>query len=307
MAQEIRPSALWWGKQSAKGTENTTPPYRGYQVAGDFELNRDIGSVQVSDGSKYGSQIRYINTLSGTGTPGIEATPGALGSLLWLMHGAETFAASTNNAWTLAGSPSSVSLVMNISDVHQSGTTTSIANTTTAAALDTQMETVLSALGYGANAVTVAGGPLNTTPITITFNGTTGVGTAGKQFTLTKQSDTTSPAATLTNTTPAVRNKHTFVPSASAGFWTTFVRSVGTSTVSRHSLIDCLIGGMTLESSQAQKDMRITPNMLALDPFKIVASDPTAALPTGVDARPFLYTEATGLFTLGTGASTTAI
>jgi hypothetical protein len=305
MAQEVQRSALWWGKQTAKGSENTTPAHRGYQVGGDFELNRDIGSVQVSDGSKYGSQIRYINSLSGAGTPGIEATPSELASLLWLAHGGETFVAGTNNVQTLSGNPSTGSFDLLIWDGTQTITVTAIPNTVTAAALDTSIEAALAAAGYPAAQVTVGGGPLNTTPITITFNGTN---TAARPFaTLTKANDTTSPAVTITNTTPGVRGKHTFNPSATAGHWATFVRSVGTGTVTRHSLIDCLIGGFTLEASQAQKDMRITPNLLSLDPYKVLTADPAATLPTGMDARPFIYTEASGAFTLGTGISSTVI
>jgi hypothetical protein len=307
MAQELQRSAIWYGKQAAKGTENTTPTHRALQVAGDFELNRDIGSVQVSDGTKYGSQIRFLNTMAGTGTPGIEATPSEMASLLWLAHGAEVFAAGTNNVWTLGGAPSSGTFTLNIWDGAQNIVIAAIANTVTAAALDTSIEAALAAAGYGANAVVVAGGPLNTTAITITFNGTTGLGTAAKPFYLYKTADTTSPAVTVVNTTPGVRGKHTFTPQSTQGFWTTFVRSVGTSVVQRHSMVDCLIGGFTIESSQAQKDMRITPNLLSLNPYKIVAADPAQALPSGADARPFFYTEAQNTVTLGTGASTAII
>jgi hypothetical protein len=196
---------------------------------------------------------------------------------------------------------------LNIWDGSRNIQVAGIANTVTSAALDTSIEAALTAAGYGASAVTCAGGPLNTTPITITFNGVTGLGTAAKPFYLYKTADTTSPAVTVTNTTPGVRGKHTFTPQSTQGFWTTFVRSVGTSVVQRHSMVDCLIGGFTIESSQAQKDMRITPNLLSLNPYKIVASDPAAALPTGADARPFFYTEAQNSITLGTGASTAVI
>jgi hypothetical protein len=308
MAMEVQRSALWWGRQSAKGTENTTPAHRGYQVAGDFALNRDIGSVQVSDGSKYGSIIRYINSLSGAGTPGIEATPSELASLLWLAHGGETFVAGTNNVQTLtAGTATGGTLVLKFWDGIQTITVSGVPFNVTAAALDTSFEAALAAAGYAASQVTVGGGPLNTTPITITFNGTQ---TAARPFALMTVDSTgltggTGPA--VTNTTPGVRAKHTFNPSATAGHWTTFVKSVGTGTVQRHSMIDCLIGGFTLESSQAQKDMRITPNLLSLDPYKVIASDPAAVLPTGVDARPFIYTEGSGAFTLGTGSSSTVI
>src|SRR4051812_24315536 len=206
MAQEVQRSALYWGKQSAKTVENTTPSHRGLQVAGDFGLNRDVGSVQVSDGTKYGSQVRFLNTMSGAGTPGIEATPSELGSLLWLAHGAEVFTAGTNNVWTLAGNPSSGTFTLVIDDGAALIQVTGIVNTVTAAALDTSIESALTAAGYtGGAQVTVAGGPLNTTPITVTFNGPQ---TSAKPFTLTKANDTTSPAVTLTNTTPGVRGKH---------------------------------------------------------------------------------------------------
>jgi hypothetical protein len=274
MAQEVQRSALYWGKQTAKGTENTTPTHRGLQVAGDFGLNRDVGSVQVSDGSKYGSQIRFLNTMSGAGTPGIEATPSELGSLLWLAHGSEVFTAGTNNVWTLAGSPASGTFTLIIDDGAQLIQVTGIANTVTAAALDTAIEAALTAAGYTGGA---------------------------------KSNDTTSPAVTLTNTTPGVRGKHSFTPQSTQGHWATFVRSVGTSVVQRHSQVDCLIGGFVIESSQAQKDMRITPNLLSLNPFKVVTSDPVATLPTGIDARPFIWQEAQGTLTLGTGASTAVV
>lgn len=305
MAQEVQRSLLAWGKQTAKGTENTTPPHRGLQVAGDFGLNRDVGSVQVSDGTKYGSQVRFLNTMSGAGTPGIEATPSELGSLLWLAHGSEVFTAGTNNVWTLAGAPTTGTFTLVIDDGAQLIQVTGLANTTTAAQLDTAIEAALTAAGYtGGAQVTTAGGPLNTTAVTVTFNGTQ---TAARAFTLTKANDTTAPAVTLTNTTPGVRAKHTYTPQSTQGHWCTFVRSVGTSVAQRHSQVDCLIGGFVLESSQAQKDMRITPNLLSLNPFKVIASDPTAGLPTGIDARPFIWQEAAGTLTLGTGASTTVL
>jgi hypothetical protein len=90
----------------------------------------------------------------------------------------------------------------------------------------------MTAAGYTGTPVVTGGGPLNTTPITVTFSGT---GAASKPFYLTKTTDTTSPAVTLTATTPAVRTKHTFSPSLTQGFYATFVRSVGTTSRQRHS------------------------------------------------------------------------
>jgi hypothetical protein len=298
MPQELNLSGLWWGKQSAKGVENTTPVHRGLQVGGDMNMSRDEGVEDWSDLSKYGGQTQWVNSLLGQGSPAIEFTPSEGASLLWLQHGAESTAAGTNNVWTIGNSPASGTFNLLIYDGAQTITITGIVNTVTSAALDTSIEAAMAAAGYGANAVVCAGGPLNTTPITVTFNGVTGLGTAAKPFYLTKAVDTTSPAVSLTNTTPGVRLKHTFIPSLTAGFYATFVRRVGGSTLTqRHAFLDCRIGGNVIEGSTANKALRITPTIISLDPFKVVAADPAATLPTGADLKPFLYTEATGTFT----------
>lgn len=84
---------LWVGKQTAKGTANTTPGKRLVQVSGDFAMPRDDGEEPFSDGTKYGSRADWVNSLLGNGEPGIEATPTELAYLLWLFHGAETVSA----------------------------------------------------------------------------------------------------------------------------------------------------------------------------------------------------------------------
>lgn len=86
---------LWWGKQTAKGTANTAPTWRGKQVAGDFNIPRDDGSENWSDLSKYGNATDWVNSVLGNGEPGIEATPEEMSNLLWLFHGAETTSAVT--------------------------------------------------------------------------------------------------------------------------------------------------------------------------------------------------------------------
>jgi hypothetical protein len=168
-----------------------------------------------------------------------------------------------------------------------------VAATVTAAALATSINSAMTTAGYGATSVATGGGPLNTTPITVTFSGT---GAAAKPFYLTKTADSTSPTVSLTATTPAVRTKHTYTPSLTPGFYATFVRRVGVTTIQRHSFIDCRVGGMTLDGSTANKAVRITPTVLSLDPFKVVASDPAATLPAGVEINPFRYTDATSAF-----------
>lgn len=86
---------LWVGKQTAKGTPNTTPGKRLIQVGGDFAMPRDDGSENWSDLRKYGTQTDWVNSLIGNGEPAVEATPTELAYLLWLFHGAETVTAVT--------------------------------------------------------------------------------------------------------------------------------------------------------------------------------------------------------------------
>jgi hypothetical protein len=179
---------LWVGKQTAKGTENTTPGKRLIWVGGDFGFNRDDGEEKFSDLSKYGDRTDYVNSLTGQGTPAVEASATELAYLLWLFHGAET--------------------------------------------------------------VEAVEGP------------------------------------------PDVQ-KHTTVPSTSRGHWATFVRRLGLTGIQRHSYIDSMISQVQIEGSTANKVVRITPTVMSLDPAKVVAADPSAAMPTTI---PFLYTDGAGAF-----------
>lgn len=90
---ENRIYGLWAGKQIAKGTPNVAPGKRLVQVGGDFASALDVGSENYSDLQKYGAQTDWVNNLTGTGEPAIEATPTELAYLLWLYHGAEVVTA----------------------------------------------------------------------------------------------------------------------------------------------------------------------------------------------------------------------
>lgn len=87
--------ALWVGKQSAKGTPNTTPGKRLVMVAGNLGTDRDDGNENYSDLTKYGARTHWVNSLTGSGEPACEATPVELAYLLWLFHGGETVSAVT--------------------------------------------------------------------------------------------------------------------------------------------------------------------------------------------------------------------
>jgi hypothetical protein len=86
------------------------------------------------------------------------------------------------------------------------------------------------------------------------------------------------------------------------------MKRIGSSTIQRQAYIDCLIGGMTLEGSTSAKALRMTPNILSLDPAKTLAADPTGAtLPLGNDGRPFLYNESSAASSTGFVLNGTAL
>jgi hypothetical protein len=93
--QELQIYGLWAGKQTAKGTALVAPAHRFKQVAGGFNFVREDGSENYSDATQFPSTTDWINTMSGTGQPGIEATPEELAFLLWLAEGGETTSAVT--------------------------------------------------------------------------------------------------------------------------------------------------------------------------------------------------------------------
>lgn len=180
---------LWLGKQSAKGSPNTSPGKRMVHVAGGLNWQREDGSENYSDGTKYGTSSDWVNTLLGSGEPGIEATPIESAYLWWLFSGAETI---VNNG-AVVGPPAI-------------------------------------------------------------------------------------PATT----------RHVYTPSLGKGFWFTAFTKVGASNVIRQQHNDCLITKIVMESSTANKPLRITPTIVSLDPGYPYTSDPTATLPT---ERTFLHTD----------------
>jgi hypothetical protein len=94
---------------------------------------------------------------------------------------------------------------------------------------------------------------------------------------------------------PPAGSKHTFIPSTGRGHWATFVRRIGNTVLQRHSQNDCLISRVQIEGSTANKAVRITPRILSLDPFEVIAADPAAAMPAD---KAFLYTDGTASFTI---------
>lgn len=89
--------------------------------------------------------------------------------------------------------------------------------------------------------------------------------------------------------------KFVFVPQTNTGFWSTWWKRVGLSEIIRQKFNDAKISTLKIEGSTANKIVKITPSIVALDPGERFATDPTPAIEV---AHPFLYTDAVGTFTI---------
>jgi hypothetical protein len=89
--------------------------------------------------------------------------------------------------------------------------------------------------------------------------------------------------------------KFVFTPQANTGFWATFWKRIGLSEIQRQKFNDCKISSIKIEGSTANKVVKVTPTIISLDPGETFATDPT---PTLEAAKPLLYTDAVGTFTI---------
>jgi hypothetical protein len=80
---------LWVAKQTARGNPANAAVKKLIQVGGDVDANRDDGSENWSDGTRFGDSTDFVNTLIGSGSPVIEAQPDTLAYLCYLFFGGE--------------------------------------------------------------------------------------------------------------------------------------------------------------------------------------------------------------------------
>jgi len=90
MAIENRQGAIWWSKQSAKGSPSATAFRRGRHTAGDLTVNPDLGSENYTDGERFNNAQSFVNSVQGNGNPTFQAQCGVVGHLAYLMSGQET-------------------------------------------------------------------------------------------------------------------------------------------------------------------------------------------------------------------------
>lgn len=284
---------VWAAKQSAKGTPATVATRSFKQVAGSVVASIDSGTENFSDGTSFGDTTTWLNSITGTGSPGLEGSTDEIAWLLWMFHGTETVTVTGVNAvatLTMTGTPTGGSSAL----VYDGRTTGTVPSTASAANVDAALE-ALPNLGVGQ--VTAAGGPWPNSAITVTFNGPATQSRPHPNLTIAQNLLTggTTPTWTSVMTTPGVNSTHQTIAGGTAGFWMTWWQTVGQSTVQRLKMNDGRISSLTVEASTGTKALRITPNLLFVDPAEVYATDPTAGMPI---APVMLYTEGAGAYTL---------
>jgi len=87
---------LWVTAQKDKDTPGDDADARKLiHVSGDLDTNRQDGSENWSDGTRFGDITEWVQSIDGAGTPVIEATPLDLEYLLWLFTGQENVTGTT--------------------------------------------------------------------------------------------------------------------------------------------------------------------------------------------------------------------
>lgn len=299
--QELPQYELSVVKQTAKGSPATTfaGGKRLIQVGGDFNAPREDGSEPWSDGSKYGSQTDWVNTLLGNGTPNIEATASELAYLLYLACGGEAApvaAVSEQQTVTVTGTPTGGTFTLTF----KNQTTAPIAFNATAANVVTALVALTK---IGAGGVTATGGPLPGTAVVLTF----ALANGGRDQPLITADASgltggSSPAVAVTETVAGSKTRHRFTPPAlgAAPIYSSWYTRVGSSAgvIKRWQMNDCRLGQFSIGGSSDRKAIWITPTILSLDPAVWKTATPTGipAIPT--NKQVFLFTHAHAAYTI---------
>jgi hypothetical protein len=81
---------LWIAKQAKRGEAAAAAIKRLRQVTGNVKVDRSDGREKFGTDSRFGSAQHFVDSIMGSGDPGIQAQPGPLAYLLYLFAGQET-------------------------------------------------------------------------------------------------------------------------------------------------------------------------------------------------------------------------
>jgi hypothetical protein len=83
-------NGLWVAKQTAKGVLPATAIKRARIVTGNVRSNRADGREKFGTDDRWGDAQHFVDSLTGSGDPGIQAQPGLIAYLLYLFAGQES-------------------------------------------------------------------------------------------------------------------------------------------------------------------------------------------------------------------------
>lgn len=87
---ETKISGLWVAKQAARGAAAAAAIKRLRQVTGNVKSDRSDGREKFGTDDRFGDAQHFVDSIVGSGDPGIQAQPGTLAYLLYLFAGQET-------------------------------------------------------------------------------------------------------------------------------------------------------------------------------------------------------------------------
>jgi hypothetical protein len=298
-ALESNINGIWFSLQpSGKGVPyaGTTGTKRARWSGGDINSVRADGMEPFSDGTIFSDNVDFVNTITGTGSPVIMGQSSLVAYLAWLGCGQEVVTGGVNAIQTLTASAALTAGSFTISTVILSTTytTAAIAFNATAAAILSAISAAFPSAWVTAN-ITATGGPINATgtPVVLTFGAALGFQPIPALTTV--STGLTGGTVTVTQTATGANYSHVAQPSNAGGFYFGCAKSVGKSVVYRAQFNDCRMVTLRIEGSSASKIVKLTPQIISLDPAQELAADPTTIDNT---QRPFLYTEAAGTLTI---------
>lgn len=96
---------LWIAKQTKRGEAAAAAIKRLRQVAGNVKTDRSDGRERYGNDDRFGDAQYFVDTIIGSGDPGVQAQPGTLAYLFYLFAGQEVVTGAAD-PWTHEATPS---------------------------------------------------------------------------------------------------------------------------------------------------------------------------------------------------------
>ena len=257
-------------------------------IGGDVTTARTDGTEDYSDNTLFAPTVDFVNTILGNGTPQIQGQAGVTAYLAWLACGQETVTGGANDVQTIASTATGGTVKLLMNGYETAAIPAAATASQVAAALN--LASNVSDVKVPDNTWTATGGPWPTEPIVVsTANGP--LDNMPLPTITVDNTAATGGTATVVHTTVGMGYTHVATPNDAGGFWSTWFKTVGSSTNIKHQYNDTRISALMIEASSASKVCHVTPTLISLDPGEIEATNPTKEDDGTI---PFIFTEGQG-------------